>query len=189
MEAYRLRRPRKTGLPHLGQNLTTSRENTQLSIKNEKATKNVPFRLPSTSKVEQNLVWSRHGFISSEESDKELKVVIKRMKTKPTDFVKLARIRAAQSANFKNAVITPIPPQSQMEDSLIRNCNTPRVPSPAKSAQSIHWTLPAQKQILFDRKGKTRSQGPYSREFSMTCSPPSIWMKMKWTPRSKTVIY
>lgn len=74
------------------------------------------------------------------------------MRTKPTDFVKLAKIRASQSSNFKNAVITPLPPNAQIEELSTRNFNTPRIPSPAKSMQSIHWTLPAQKQILFDKK-------------------------------------
>ncbi|XP_076458443.1 uncharacterized protein LOC143292141 [Babylonia areolata] len=49
--------------------------------------------------------------------------------------------------------------------------------SPAKS---IHWALGSHRHPLFDYKGRSRKQGPYSREFTVHCMPPASWMRMKW---------
>lgn len=62
-----------------------------------------------------------------------------------------------------------------------------RTDSPAKSVKSIHWMLGSAKHPMFDNKGRTRNQGPFSREFTVTCIAPTNWMKMKWG-RSRTIV-
>ncbi|XP_053385974.1 uncharacterized protein LOC123539269 isoform X2 [Mercenaria mercenaria] len=63
-----------------------------------------------------------------------------------------------------------------------------RSESPAKSVKSIHWILGHNRYHTFDKKGRSHIQGPYSREFNVTCMPPNNWLKMKWG-RSKTIIH
>lgn len=63
-----------------------------------------------------------------------------------------------------------------------------RSDSPAKSVKSIHWILGHNRYHTFDKKGRSHIQGPYSREFNVTCMAPQNWLKMKWG-RSKTVIH
>ncbi|XP_069107535.1 uncharacterized protein [Argopecten irradians] len=62
-----------------------------------------------------------------------------------------------------------------------------RSDSPAKSIKSIHWMLGSTKHPLFDHKGRSRFQGPFSREFTVTCIAPSNWRRMKWG-RSRTTL-
>ncbi|XP_021366116.1 uncharacterized protein LOC110458645 isoform X2 [Mizuhopecten yessoensis] len=62
-----------------------------------------------------------------------------------------------------------------------------RSESPAKSIKSIHWMLGSTKHSLFDHKGRSRYQGPFSREFTVTCIAPTNWMRMKWG-RSRTTL-
>ncbi|KAK2158439.1 hypothetical protein LSH36_170g01009 [Paralvinella palmiformis] len=62
-----------------------------------------------------------------------------------------------------------------------------RLMCPPKSAQSIHWTLSPMKNLHYDRKGKSKFQGPYSREFAVTCMAPTNWLRMK-LGRSKTTV-
>lgn len=63
-----------------------------------------------------------------------------------------------------------------------------RTESPAKSVKSIHWMLGSSKHPSFDNKGRTRNQGPFSREFTVTCIAPTNWMKMKWG-RARTSVH
>ncbi|KAK3082928.1 hypothetical protein FSP39_009274 [Pinctada imbricata] len=63
-----------------------------------------------------------------------------------------------------------------------------RCESPAKSVKSIHWMLGSTKHPLFDNKGRSRNQGPFSREFTVTCVAPTNWMRMKWG-RSRTTVH
>jgi len=58
--------------------------------------------------------------------------------------------------------------------------------SPVKSAKSIHWALGHERSPLFDASGRSRAQGPFSREFTVRCQPPPNWMRMKWG-RSRTM--
>ncbi|ESO87987.1 hypothetical protein LOTGIDRAFT_234771 [Lottia gigantea] len=51
--------------------------------------------------------------------------------------------------------------------------------SPTKSVKSIHWALGSTQTPLFDKKGRGRVQGPYSREFTVTCGAPNNWLKMR----------
>lgn len=62
-----------------------------------------------------------------------------------------------------------------------------RAASPAKSAYSLRWTLPPYKNLHFDKKGQGKAQGPYSREFTVTCSTPNSWLRMK-LGRSKSTL-
>ncbi|XP_064646335.1 uncharacterized protein LOC135499493 isoform X2 [Lineus longissimus] len=59
-----------------------------------------------------------------------------------------------------------------------------RSPSPTKS---VNWTLSPHRNASFDRKGKSHVQGPFSREFTVTCSAPTNWLRMK-LGRSKTTL-
>ncbi|XP_052812529.1 uncharacterized protein LOC128240076 isoform X2 [Mya arenaria] len=63
-----------------------------------------------------------------------------------------------------------------------------RSESPAKSVKSIHWILGHNRYHTFDKTGRSHIQGPYSREFHVTCMAPQTWLKMKWG-RSKTMIH
>lgn len=55
-----------------------------------------------------------------------------------------------------------------------------RSQSPTKSIKSIHWVLGHNRYHTFDKKGRSHVQGPYSREFNVTCMAPTNWLKMKW---------
>ncbi|KAL4217255.1 hypothetical protein ACF0H5_023706 [Mactra antiquata] len=63
-----------------------------------------------------------------------------------------------------------------------------RSESPAKSVKSIHWILGHNRYHTFDKKGRSHIQGPYSREFNVTCMAPQNWLRMKWG-RSRTMIH
>ncbi|XP_067687335.1 uncharacterized protein [Haliotis asinina] len=65
-----------------------------------------------------------------------------------------------------------------------------RSASPTKSVKSIHWTLGSstKKQLMFDKRGRGRAQGPFSREFTVTCFAPQNWLRLK-LGRSKTMYH
>ncbi|XP_012935547.1 uncharacterized protein LOC101859086 [Aplysia californica] len=121
------------------------------------------------------------------------------------------RYRQASLAvpRFKNAAITPsyrhtpfinddvddlddeYDPHSLFKSIEITNpTGTPvsRSLSPVKSAKSIHWALGNEKNSLFDATGRSRAQGPFSREFTVRCMAPPNWMRMKWG-RSRTMVH
>lgn len=57
-----------------------------------------------------------------------------------------------------------------------------------KSAKSIHWKLSSYRNMDIDQKGKSSKQGPYSRGFTVHCSAPNSWLKMK-LGRQKTTVF
>ncbi|XP_050417955.1 uncharacterized protein LOC126831480 isoform X1 [Patella vulgata] len=81
------------------------------------------------------------------------------------------------------SVLASGPYESEGGDLLIPPGPTPtpvsRTFSPTKSVKSIHWALGSSQHPLFDKKGRGRVQGPYSREFTVTCFAPNNWLKMK----------
>ncbi|KAK7112293.1 uncharacterized protein [Littorina saxatilis] len=115
---------------------------------------------------------------------------------------------------FRNAVITPsvfanvimdvddasvhvykslLEKAAHREESLQNPAPTPtpyhnsRSVSPAKSTRSIHWALGSTKHALFDVKGRSMKQGPYSREFTVRFMAPATWMRMKWGRQRRIV--
>ncbi|XP_071104246.1 uncharacterized protein [Haliotis cracherodii] len=114
---------------------------------------------------------------------------------------------------FRTAAITPTKSLSKIKDeieaykSLLEKANmgdnsdtaaypdpapspVSRSASPTKSVKSIHWTLgsSANKQLMFDKRGRGRAQGPFSREFTVTCFAPQNWLRLK-LGRSKTMYH
>ncbi|XP_071941190.1 uncharacterized protein [Antedon mediterranea] len=49
-----------------------------------------------------------------------------------------------------------------------------------KEEQKVAWKLSPYDHSSFDMQALRGSTGPYSREFTIHCTPPSNWMKMKW---------
>ncbi|XP_067927925.1 uncharacterized protein [Watersipora subatra] len=46
--------------------------------------------------------------------------------------------------------------------------------------KSIRWALGTAQSVNFDQTGRSRHQGPFSREFTRKCMAPSNWVKMKY---------
>ncbi|XP_025096302.1 uncharacterized protein LOC112565184 [Pomacea canaliculata] len=55
-----------------------------------------------------------------------------------------------------------------------------RSASPAKSSHSVQWTLGSCSHPLFDLQGGSSKQGPFSRQFTVRCTAPPVWLRMKW---------
>nr|XP_011451661.2 uncharacterized protein LOC105345256 isoform X3 [Crassostrea gigas] len=161
-------------------------------------------------------VWTRHGYQNQIKVPGELGPTV-RMLNPPQTYAQAERQMNLVVPKFKNAAITPTmrpvhwtPPHKDIDDvqvyksmiSAVRNKHlelegnrpepTPspisRCESPAKSVKSIHWMLGSNKHPSFDVKGRGRNQGPYSREFTVRCTAPSNWMRMKWG-RANTVYH
>lgn len=161
-------------------------------------------------------VWSRHGYekiIRIPELSPQIRVLI----PPPKPYVQSCRTPVT-APRFKQAAITPccrsVPwtLSTPVDDSHLQLYNstsarvhgdhssrpserfeptpTPisRSNSPAKSVKSIHWILGHNRYHTFDKKGRSHVQGPYSREFNVTCMAPTNWLRMK-LGRSKTMIH
>jgi len=91
--------------------------------------------------------------------------------------------------SISRALINPHCELAQRYSDATHPSTTPisRSLSPAKSTKSIHWALGNEKNSLFDHNGRSRAQGPFSREFTIRCGPPPNWMSMKFG-RSKTMV-
>ncbi|XP_041374082.1 uncharacterized protein LOC121387123 [Gigantopelta aegis] len=172
---------------------------------------------PVDAVVEENrprrseTMWGRFGYEAAIRIPTLLPSVNKMMVNTPNPSTSLAVPR------FQNAGIMPLKyrQRHRMEDDMIRSllqkadkahtaretttCRgdpspTPvysRVSSPTKSARSIHWTLGDHvitNSPLFDRKGRSRAQGPFSREFTVTCFAPHNWLRLK-LGRSRSMMH
>ncbi|XP_052080970.1 uncharacterized protein LOC127718914 isoform X1 [Mytilus californianus] len=167
------------------------------------------------SEDDDDKIFSRFGYEPSLRVPELVPVV--RMLNPPQTYSQQERQVNLAVPKFQNAAITPTVRQlqwhpvkdSNMEDvqvykSMIGNQRQrsngdyfrpepspspiSRTDSPTKSIKSIHWMLGSAKHPMFDNKGRTRNQGPFSREFTVTCIAPTNWMKMKWG-RSRTIIH
>ncbi|XP_060602021.1 uncharacterized protein LOC132755219 [Ruditapes philippinarum] len=161
-------------------------------------------------------VWSRYGYekiIRIPELSPQIRMLVP-----PPKSFKSTSPYSATAPRFKNAAITPtvraVPwnmgreiddshlqlyqsNHSRVHDDDYSSRHTRLEPtptpisrseSPAKSVKSIHWILGHNRYHTFDKKGRSHIQGPYSREFNVTCMAPQNWLKMKWG-RSKTMIH
>ncbi|XP_033728482.1 uncharacterized protein LOC117317707 isoform X1 [Pecten maximus] len=153
-------------------------------------------------------VFSRYGYEQTVRIP-ELGPVV-RMINPPQTYVQTDRQASMLVPRFKHAAITPRrtpwTSRERTDDGVSRVMSShkfrsesskpeperspsplSRSDSPAKSIKSIHWMLGSTKHPLFDHKGRSRYQGPFSREFTVTCIAPSNWMRMKWG-RSRTTL-
>ncbi|XP_052237309.1 uncharacterized protein LOC127848739 isoform X2 [Dreissena polymorpha] len=161
-------------------------------------------------------VWSRHGYekiIRIPELGPQVRMLIPPSKLQASHVQ-----APSKTPRFKNAAITPSVRSlawnaDRPEDVHLHLCDVSRISrgpeddliprfsrleptptpisrsqSPAKSVKSIHWILGHNRYHTFDKKGRGHIQGPYSREFNVTCMAPQNWLKMKWG-RSKTMIH
>ncbi|CAC5414700.1 unnamed protein product [Mytilus coruscus] len=184
-------------LPSGSKSRLTTSYSRELSLLDDDVTTNIPYRLPRIS--------HRDDFKSEDDDDK----IFSRFGYEPSLRVpELVPVNAAITPTVRQLQWHPVK-DSNMEDvqvykSMIGNQRQrsngdyfrpepspspiSRTDSPTKSIKSIHWMLGSAKHPMFDNKGRTRNQGPFSREFTVTCIAPTNWMKMKWG-RSRTIIH
>ncbi|KAJ8320752.1 hypothetical protein KUTeg_002339 [Tegillarca granosa] len=160
-------------------------------------------------------IWSRYGYEELVRVP-ELGPVVHMLNRPPVTYAQQERQANLALPKFRSAAIAPshrtmawhtdreiedvqiyksmiAKTRERTHDEIITNRPEPtpspisRSDSPAKSVKSIHWMLGSSKHPSFDNKGRSRNQGPYSREFTVTCIAPTNWLRMKWG-RSKTMI-
>ncbi|XP_064598620.1 uncharacterized protein LOC135464964 [Liolophura sinensis] len=169
----------------------------------------IPYRLPKLSQPNsvagrsevqvldgKNKIWSRFGYQDDESARSPPKdPLVWKIYVPPKSFVQQMRQTNLAAPHFRDAVIAPSKShdfedllyyrrllQEKSQNAVQDACPAPpvtRTPSPSKSARSLRWTLGPHTHSSFDKKGRSRVQGPYSREFTVTCMPPTNWLKMK----------
>lgn len=187
----------------------------RISPRNDDSPQPEAERFAHLESPEADKVWSRYGYekiIRVPELGPQIKVLM----PPPKNYLQQYRNNTANAPKFKRAAITPsirsLPwnlggdiddPQlyrshnkeerrsgkSRTRSPRLEPTPTPisRSDSPTKSIKSIHWVLGHNRYHTFDKNGRSHIQGPYSREFNVTCMAPNNWLRMKWG-RNKTAV-
>lgn len=175
----------------------------------------VDLALTESKFAASDKVWSRYGYeniIRIPELGPQIRMLLPPLRSYPKNLHSDHGVSCKQAATTSRVPTLPLNTSPEMKDSHLQlyQCNISRVDedaiimrsarldptpspitrnnSPTKSIKSIHWILGHNRYHTFDKMGRSHIQGPYSREFNVTCTTPHTWLKMK-LGRSKTMIH